>query len=231
MIADFTGSQREAILLGIANASSVLDIGCGDGQKTHLISQHVEQTVGVDPDSKLIKEAKNKYTNKNIAFYVACAEKLEFENACFSAVIFNESLHHVPIDKQINALKESFRVLQQNGTLIIVEPIHGSGSFAPIMGLFSDEKKQKEQAVNAIEKIINTSFTLTQKTNINIEYHCQGIDDLLQYSAMPELGTSISESTKNKTKGFLEKCPLNSNGNYILNYSATVWCLKKLLTN
>lgn len=231
MIADFTGSQKEAIMLGVANASTVLDIGCGDGQKTHFISQYVKNTVGVDPDSSLIKVAKNKYNETNIAFYVASAEQLEFEDACFSAVLFNESLHHVPIDKQISALKESFRVLQRNGTLIIIEPVHGSGSFAQIMSFFSDEKEQKEHAIKTIEAGISTNFTLSKKTNINIEYHCQGIDDLLQYSAMPETEASIEKSTKKKIMGVLEKCPLSPNGDFILNYSATVWCLKKLLTN
>jgi len=108
MIADYTGSQREAIKQAIANQAAVLDVGCEDGVKTHFISQYAKHSVGIDPDKKLIQFAKRKYSANSIKFHVGCAENLTVAKTLFSAVLFNESLHHVPADRQILALKESF---------------------------------------------------------------------------------------------------------------------------
>lgn len=228
MIADYTGSQREAIKQAIANQAAVLDVGCGDGAKTHFISQYVKHSVGVDPDKKLIEFAKCKYPANNIEFHVGCAENLTVAKALFSAVLFNESLHHVPADRQTLALRESFRVLQAHGTLLIIEPIYASGSFAQIMELFSDEKVQKEQAIDAIEGVIDTEFALFSKKIIKIEYHCHGLDDLFQYSALPELDPHQSERFKKEALQRLERCAKNSQGDFILDYSATVWSLVKI---
>ena len=155
MIADFTGTQRQIILRYIIDcASSVLDVGCGDGEKTFYISPHVQWSVGIDPDENIVKIARNKYNSNNLEFQVAQAESLPFSNSSFAAILFNQTLHHVPIEKQIKALKESHRVLQFKGRLLITEPIYGSGSFGQMWKLNDDEKKRKQNAINAIESVI-----------------------------------------------------------------------------
>jgi ubiquinone/menaquinone biosynthesis C-methylase UbiE len=228
MIADFTGTQREIILrYGVDGASSVLDVGCGDGEKTFYISPHVQWSVGIDPDENIVKIAMNKYHSNNLEFQVAQAESLPFSNSSFAAILFNQTLHHVPIEKQIKALKESHRVLQFKGRLLITEPIYGSGSFGQMWKLNDDDKKRKQNAINAIESVINTEFSLSLEREIHIEYHCEGFDDFYEYYAISKSDAKWEENKKQDIINKLEKCERSSDGNFILDYSASVWLLIK----
>jgi ubiquinone/menaquinone biosynthesis C-methylase UbiE len=221
MTADFTGTLREMILrYGIDGALSVLDVGCGDGEKTFYISPHVQWSVGNDSDENIVKIAKNKYNSSNLEFQVARAESLPFSNSSFDALLFNQTLHHVPTEKQIEALKESHRVLQFKGRLLITEPIHGSGSFEQIWKINNDGKKRKQNAINAIESVTNSEFSLSLKREIHIEYHCEGFDDFYQYYVISISDAKWDENKKQDIINKYEKCERSSNGNYILDYSA-----------
>ena len=228
MIADFTKSHRETILrYGIGSASSVLDVGCGDGEKTFYISPYVQWSVGIDPDEHIVKIARNKYSSNTLDFQVAQAESLPFSNASFAAILFNQTLHHVPVEKQIEALKESHRVLQLKGRLLITEPVYGSGSFGLMWKHSNNEKDRKQNAINAIESVINTEFSLSLKKEILIEYHCEGFDDFYEYTAKSKKDAEWDEDRKQDIIAKLEKCRRSSNGNFILDYSASVWLLIK----
>ena len=228
MIADFTGTQREIILrYGINGASSVLDVGCGDGEKTLYISPHVKWSVGIDPDENIIKIARNKCNSNNVKFQVAKAESLCFSNSSFASILFNQSLHHVPIEKQSEALKECHRVLQFSGRLLITEPIDGSGSVGQVWELSNDEKERKQSAITAIESVINTEFSLSLKREIPIEYHCEGFDDFYEYYVISKSDAKWDDTKKQDIANKLEKCKRSSGGDFILDYSASVWLLIK----
>ena len=47
------------------NGRRVLDVGCGDGEKTFYISPHVRWSIGIDPDKNIIKIARKKYNSDN----------------------------------------------------------------------------------------------------------------------------------------------------------------------
>jgi len=126
MIADRTGSQRGIILgLGIKDADSVIDVGCGNGEKTFFISQRVKRAVGIDPDKNMINAAQTNFVQKNLVFQVGQAESLDFPSSSFTSALFNESFHHIPVEKQIEALRESCRVLEPKGKVLITEPKSG----------------------------------------------------------------------------------------------------------
>lgn len=230
MIADFTGTQRQIILRYIIDcASSVLDVGCGDGEKTFYISPYVQWSVGIDPDENLIKIAMNNYNSHNLEFQVAQAESLPFSNSSFAVILYNQTLHHVPVEKQIEALKESRRVLQSKGKLLITEPIYGSGSAAQVWEPNSEEKERKQSAINAIESVINTEFSLSLKRKIHIEYHCEGFDDFYEYYVISKSDADAKwdENKKQDIINKLEKCKRSPVGNFIIDYSASVWLLIK----
>ena len=171
MKADRTGSQREIILsLGIKDANSVLDVGCGNGEKTFFISQHVKRVVGIDPDKNMIKAAQTNFIRKNLVFQVGQAQSMNFPSSSFCSLLFIESLHHTPVEKQIEALRESCRVLEPKGKLLITEPIYGRGSFEEISKFYNDEQEPRRCAQKALEASVNTGFKIDLKKEIHIEY-------------------------------------------------------------
>ena len=228
MKSDCTGSEKATILmLATDDAPTVLDVGCGDGEKTFHLARHVEWSVGIDPDENLIQTAKNKYSSSNLMFQVAQAESLCFSDSSFVSVLFNESLHHVRVDKQIEALKESHRVLKPEGKLLITEPIYGSGSLGQILELYNDEKNQKQSAVKAIKSVINSEFELSVKKEILIEYHCKGFNDLYEFYGNSKPYTKWNEDKKQDIMDRLIKCNRTLDGDFVIDYFASVWLLRK----
>lgn len=172
MIADATGSHKEVILDFIMGAGPwALDVGCGRGEKTAFIARHVRRCAGIDPDADFIRAAHARHGGRNLQFQVSRAEALCFDAASFDAVFLNESLHHVPIDGQAQALRECRRVLKPRGKLLVTEPVHGSGSFGQTMHLYRDEKRQKQSALAAMDAAATVGFRLLATSEIMIDVY------------------------------------------------------------
>ena len=77
-------------------AKSVIDVGCGSGRLSELVSDH-QKYLGVDSSKELNNIAQNKYYNrKNINFQVQdiITDKLPPET--FDLAIFIAVIHHLP---------------------------------------------------------------------------------------------------------------------------------------
>lgn len=71
MIADRTGNYEKLIVqIGIGHADVVLDAGCGSGEKTFFISQHIHRIVGMDPDKTTIRAAQKQFVRPNLVYQV-----------------------------------------------------------------------------------------------------------------------------------------------------------------
>ena len=228
MIADRTGRQREIILgLGIKDADIVLDAGCGNGEKTFFVSQHVTRVVGIDPDRDMIRKAQTNFVSRNLLFRAGHAESLNFPSSSFDSVLFNESLHHVPIEKQPEALRESYRVLKPEGTVLITEPVSGRGSFEELLTFYHNEEEPRRCAIQAIECAVDTGFTIARQEEIHIEYSCRGFDDLYQDDTGIKRYADRSERNKPDIINRLSQCDRTADGDFILDYFASVWLLIK----
>jgi ubiquinone/menaquinone biosynthesis C-methylase UbiE len=228
MIADRTGSQRDIILsLGIKDANSVLDVGCGNGEKTFYISQYVKRVVGIDPDKNMIIAAQTNFARKNLDFQVGQAESMNFPSSSFDSVLFNESFHHIPVEKQIEAINESCRVLEAKGKLLITEPIYGKGSFEEILKFYNDERESRLSAIQAIENSANTGFKIAIKKELHIEYSCKGFDDLYQNNIKTKPYSNWNDSDKKDIINILRRCDKTPEGDSIIDYFASVWLLIK----
>lgn len=228
MIADLTGSQKEAILcLGIKDANSVLDAGCGNGEKTFFISQHVKRVVGIDPDKNMIQAAQTNFAGRNLVFQVGQAESMKFPSSSFGAVLFNESLHHIPADKQMEALRHAYRVLESKGRVLITEPVYGRGSFEEIMKFYNDEGEQRQCAIRAIEASVNKGFTMAARKEIHIEYSCKGFDDLYRDEISTRPSVCWNKRNEQNIIDILKRCDKTPDGDAIIDYFASVWLLIK----
>jgi ubiquinone/menaquinone biosynthesis C-methylase UbiE len=92
----------------------LLDAGCGDGGVARLLRNRVREVVGVD-----VEPSPAWQDERGLAFRVADAEHLPFENASFDAIHSKDSLHHMNDPRA--ALAEYRRVLRPGGTLVVIE--------------------------------------------------------------------------------------------------------------
>lgn len=228
MQTDHTGSLKNALLsLGAPESDAVLDIGCGSDEYTFLMAQEAKNAIGIDPDEKLVRSARQNFKRGNINFHVGRGESLDFSSNSFDTIVFCQSLHHVPLNFQSKALNEAWRVLKAHGMLLIIEPIYRKGSLEEIECLYDDEKETRHGARNAIESLINDKFILGLQKEILIEETCNGFDDLFQNSIQPKSYVEWDDSLKNEIMEILDKCAKTSDGEIIMEYFATVWVLYK----
>ena len=99
----------------------VLDVGCGSGWATRLMAQSAisGKVVGIDIADEMLQLAADSSTAfSNVAFKVATAEALPFNDSEFTHAFSMESLYYY--SNMISALREIHRVLINGGVFVIV---------------------------------------------------------------------------------------------------------------
>lgn len=118
-IEDFFRAEEKAIKKLGKIEDYVLDAGCGSGRHLKLISRNIKKGIGIDYDSKAIKEAKrNNRGIENLKFYVANIFDIPFPDDFFGLILcLNHTFGNLPKHKP--AIKEMLRVLKPNGKIIL----------------------------------------------------------------------------------------------------------------
>ena len=94
---------------------SALDVGCGEGRFSRMLSRHGVEVVGVDPTRALIARARARA--KNGVYIEAQAERLPFRDATFDLVVTYLSL--IDVVDVLSAINEMVRVLKPGGALLV----------------------------------------------------------------------------------------------------------------
>jgi ubiquinone/menaquinone biosynthesis C-methylase UbiE len=108
--------------LALENDARVLEIGCGTGAVSRTLAGRdgVGDVVGVDPSSVFIERARQLAADaRTLSFTVGDGRSLDFEDACFDAVVCHTSLCHVPGPEQV--LAEAARVTVKDGWLAVFD--------------------------------------------------------------------------------------------------------------
>lgn len=103
--------------------SQILDVGCGLGDTTHMLSNFFTGTfvTGLDQDDALIKAASaTKELYSNIKFLSGNVLELPFEANSFDFVFCRYLLHHIP--DACAALEEMKRICKRGGVIFVQEP-------------------------------------------------------------------------------------------------------------
>ncbi len=105
----------------IIPASSVcLDLGCGEGYGTKILSLWMKKIIGVDIGEQVIDKACRKYLSKTCAFRKYDGKTLPFPDNTFDAVVSFQVIEHVKDDS--NFIAEAHRVLKKGGLFILATP-------------------------------------------------------------------------------------------------------------
>lgn len=105
-------------ILGDIDGKSILDLGCGEGGYSRLLTSKGAKVVGVDYSENLIKEAINLNQSNKIEYYVRDACNLEgIENSIFDFVLSAMCL--MAVENLESAIKEAYRVLKPGGEFLI----------------------------------------------------------------------------------------------------------------
>ncbi len=104
----------------IQTGQRILEIGCSNGhqiEKLCLLTQC--EAFGIDPSPMAIADGKVKFPELKLAF--GTADRLEFPDTHFDAVIFGFCLCLVDRSLLMRVVAESDRVLQEWGKLMIAD--------------------------------------------------------------------------------------------------------------
>jgi ubiquinone/menaquinone biosynthesis C-methylase UbiE len=105
-------------LLNLQSNSILLDAGCGQGVLARSIPKNITYT-GIDISEELIREAKKRDQNPIHQYLTIDVTKdLQEISKIYSHVIFILSLQN--IENQKDAISNVIKLLQQNGTLILI---------------------------------------------------------------------------------------------------------------
>ena len=102
-------------LCGELGGLRVLDLGCGEGRFSRLVSRRGACSIGVDPTSLLIAVAGERHPDGR--YVRAAAEALPFAAQTFDLVVSYVSMIDIPGFR--SAIGESVRVLRPGGRLLV----------------------------------------------------------------------------------------------------------------
>jgi 2-polyprenyl-3-methyl-5-hydroxy-6-metoxy-1,4-benzoquinol methylase len=100
------------------NAGTCLDIGCGRGELSFLLSQKSRDVIAVDLADMMIEKAKAQYAGKNITYICGNILEMKFENNSLDAIVTTATAHHLPYEWLLCFAKDK---LKKNGKLIILD--------------------------------------------------------------------------------------------------------------
>ncbi|BBO74292.1 hypothetical protein DSCW_17090 [Desulfosarcina widdelii] len=149
----------------------VLEIGCGTGRISALLSKETKLLVAIDPDENAIEIARDNIPG--VDFSVGSGEKLNFADNFFDGVIFTLSLHHQNCRK---ALREAARVLKKSGNILVIEPVI-EGEIERVFAFLHNENNEK---ILAQQAIMNSDLSIVTSEFFTAKWIFKNEDDLFE---------------------------------------------------
>jgi SAM-dependent methyltransferase len=112
--------HRYRLAREICEGKDVLDIACGEGYGSEILSAIAKTVVGVDNASEAIDYAAAKYSADNLTFMLGSCDQIPLPDHSVDVVASFETIEHH--DQHDAMLAEIKRVLRTDGILIISSP-------------------------------------------------------------------------------------------------------------
>src|ERR1700720_2365441 len=129
-------TEKTLRLMDLRPGERVLDLGCGSGWATRLLSRLVGegpegfgQVVGLDVSDEMIRQARAASKDfENILYVWGAALQIPWEENFFGKVLSVESFYYYP--DQDRALMELFRVMSPRGKLFILINLYKDNQYS-----------------------------------------------------------------------------------------------------
>lgn len=138
----------------------LLEIGCGDGRLLCWAQAQGAAPFGLDPSIDQLARARGNAPDAPLV--AGRGERLPFAGASFDRVLCFNSLHHVPLASQWDALAEIARVLVSGGELLVVEPVAEGEHFA-LLRQIDDETEVRREAFRAMHAAATLGLRMMQE--------------------------------------------------------------------
>jgi len=145
-----------------------LDIGCGGGKFLSILHESGFSNIhGVEPDPLLVKTLLNKYPYLNNKVRCAGATELPHDDLSFDCVYYFNVMHHLEgLEDYKKAITEAYRVLRNDGILILIEPCRKwiytlkrniAFLLSPLSSLWANMYKMMNDEKEIMEKFLDES--------------------------------------------------------------------------
>lgn len=131
--------------------ASVVDVGCGSGWLTRLMTQRGAHVTGIEVSPRQLALARAAKPVGDEHYIQGSAEELPLPNRSVDIVVFFNSLHHVDPKVLPNALREAARVLKHGGILYVSEPL-AEGDYFELMKPVHDETTVRHNAQHVLRQ-------------------------------------------------------------------------------
>lgn len=127
--------------LNIKDSDKILDAGCGTGNLSYFLKKNNNRAeiIGIDISTSMLARAKAKNKGADTKFIFFDMNKpLPFKAKTFDKIVAINSIYSVSNPK--STIRELFRVLKQNGVIIIVNPKSNTKFFQVYMEILNAGK-------------------------------------------------------------------------------------------
>jgi SAM-dependent methyltransferase len=145
-----TRSPRDVLAETLPDgAPVVVDVGCGDGALVRWLARRGARAIGVEVGPEPLARGRAREPVADERYEQAGAQDLPLADGAADAVLFMNSLHHVPGDLLDAALAEAARVLRPGGLAYVQEPLP-EGAYFELLRPIDDETEVRAAAHAAI---------------------------------------------------------------------------------
>ena len=145
--------HRYALAAKLVAGKKVLDIACGEGYGSKILSGVAVSVTGVDVNEEVIRQAEKKYTSTGLKFVHGSVNKIPADDGSFDVIVSFETLEHTTHHEEM--LQEFKRVLRVNGLLIISTP--DKKTYSDDTG-YRNPHHVKELYAEEFRSLINAAF-------------------------------------------------------------------------
>ena len=156
----FDRARQELIsAANIKPGHHILDIGCGTGTLVVKLKRQYPsaQVIGIDPDPKVLRRARNKATRAAVSVQLdpGFADELPYEENSFDRVFSSFMFHHLNEQERENMLREVLRVLRAGGSFHLLDFVANDASHGFFDRLFQAHAQMKDNRDASILELMS----------------------------------------------------------------------------